>query len=334
MEAISPAKSETIRVKSTSDGIHLTGSILWFDSFSRGELSFLSSALSPVKTTVPQVIATEETIKILEAVRRKPNALVCQYNRPFSIGRLKIELLPSGSVLGGASIFVETAKGKFLYAPFLQPHRIPTVRQMQLKKANTLIIAAHHPDPAASLPPRKKEKDRLLGAVRERLNAGAYPVIFCHAIGTAQELTQLLSENQIPLAVHSSIFRINKVYEAYGSQLGNYSHYSKRYGRNSVVILPLSNLGSPLRRRIPDGPIFYVEDGFSQSLDPSAFRQVTDRFHISSSCDGRDLREIITNVDPRELFIFGPYARRYVEMFGELGPKVRPLFPDEQPALF
>src|SRR5689334_3572085 len=127
-------KTGAISIRQTEDGLHLSGSILWFDSQNSGELSFLSSASSSLQARVPQVIATEETVRILESQKRRPNALVCQYNRPFSVGRLKMELLPSGSILGGASLHVETDEGRLLYAPHLQLHRIPTVRQMQLKK--------------------------------------------------------------------------------------------------------------------------------------------------------------------------------------------------------
>ena len=110
----SGVKSSTMQVKQTDDGLHLANSILWLDAQDSGDLSFLSAASTTFHPKVPQVIATEETIKILEAFRKKPNALKCQYNRPFSIGRLRIELLPSGSVLGGASLFVETDQGKLL----------------------------------------------------------------------------------------------------------------------------------------------------------------------------------------------------------------------------
>ena len=336
IEGIQTTKQETLRVRSTNDGIHLTGSILWFDSYVRGELSFLSSAASPAKSHVPQVIATEETIKILEALRKRANALVCQYNRPFSIGRLKIELLPSGCILGGASLYVETAKGRFLYAPSLQPNRIPTVRQMQVKRASTLITCAHHPDPTATLPNRKKERERLVQSVKAMVANGQYPVVFCQPIGTAQEITHLFCENNIPLAVTSSIFRVNKIHEAYGVQLGNYAHYSKRTDRQRVVLLPFVDaLSQPWRRKLPDGPVLYVEDDItSKRPEPAAFRSITERFYLSNACDGKELREIISLVDPKELFIFGPYARRYAEEFQGICPKVHPLFPDDQPTLF
>lgn len=96
--------------------------------------------MKPVKTQGPQVIATEETLKVYEAFHKRPNSLVCQYNRPFSIGRLKMELLPSGVVLGGASLYVEKDNTRFLYAPVVQTQKIDAVRQMQLKKGNN----SHH----------------------------------------------------------------------------------------------------------------------------------------------------------------------------------------------
>jgi putative mRNA 3-end processing factor len=332
----SGAKHGAMQVRQTEDGLHLTDSILWFDSRGSGDLSFLSSAASREHPKVPQVIATEETVKILEAYRKKPNALVCQYNRPFSIGRLKMELLPSGCVLGGASLYVETDKGRLLYAPQLLPQRVPTVRQMQLKRANTLILGVTHPDPHAAMPNRKKEKERLLETVRQYVAAGEYPVILCEPVATAQEITKLMTESGVPLAVHDAIFRVNTVYEAYGSPLGEYSRYSRKHTKRKVALFPLPRAGSgTLRAPLPDGPILVVEDTLEAMTQPgAAFRTIAARFHIASTCDGPEIREIIAAVNPRELYVFGPYAKRYVDELSDVCSVVRPLFPNDQPTLF
>ena len=328
-------KSGSIKVRSTEDGLHLSDSILWFDSQGSGELSFLSSAdAAEKKPNVPQVIATEETVKILETYRKRPNALVCQYNRPFSIGRLKMELLPSGSVLGGASLYVETERGRLLYAPQLQTQRIATVRQMQLKRANTLILGAFHPDPNAPMPPRKKERDRLVEVIKKYLAQGQYPVVLCKAVATAQEVTKLLTDEGLPLAVHSTIFRINKVYESCGSQLGAYSHYSKRsQSRNRILLMPLPSKPG-LISGVPEGPLLLVEDTMTEQSAPFGIRRPIEKFYLSSSCDGVELREIISAVNPKELFFFGPYAKRYVDELKGAAPKIKPLFPNDQPTLF
>jgi hypothetical protein len=324
----------TIKLSQTDDGLHLDDSILWFDSRYNGELSFLSSASFNFQTRVPQVIATEETVKILEAYKKKPNALVCQYNRPFSIGRLKMELLPSGAVLGGASLYVETEKGRLLYAPQLQPQRIDTVRKMQLKKAHSLVLGAYHPDPHAAMPSRKKEKERLLETVKKHISQGQYPIIICEPVPTAQEITKLLADNDVPLAAHDAIYRVNTVYEAYGSNLGKFTRHSK-HTKNKVIIFPLPNKKTMrLGTKLPEGPILYIEDTMEETIPPSALAKVTERFFMGSTCDGSELREVVAAVKPKELYIMGPYAKRYISEFSSLCAKVEPLFINDQPTLF
>ena len=331
----SPARKGAVCIRPTDDGLHLDGSILWFDSHANGRLSFLSSAQNSSHTKVPQVITTEETIKILETKRQKINALVCQYNRPFSIGRLKMELLPSGNILGGASLYVENGDYRILYAPHIQTNKSSIVRQMQLKKASTLVVGAFHQNPTKPLPNRKKEKERLVKRINSFLSEGEFPIVLCRAMGTAQEVTKVLADAQISLAVHSSIYRINRIYESYGANLGKYSHYSK-HTKNKVVILPLNSRGrAPIRTRFPDRPVIYVEETSEESSSPEAFHSnVAERFFISTSSDGRDLREVIQAVNPKEVYVFGPYTKQYCEDFKNLSCDIKPLYSNGQAALF
>ena len=323
-----------MRVRQTEDGLHLTDSILWLDSQNVGELSFLSSAITIQQPKVPQVIATEETIKILEIFRKRPNALVCQYNRPFSIGRLKMELLPSGCVLGGASLYLETDKGRLLYAPQLQTHRIPTLRQMQLKKAHTLILGTPTPDPSVPLPNRRKEKDRLLETTLQHIASGQFPVILCEPISTAQELTKMFTDVAIPVATHDTIFKVNKVYESFGSKLGEYTRLWHRQIKQKVILLPL-----PGRRKLlnisgfGEAPVLSVQPSVEPFVHEGSAK-VKGRFTISPYCDGPEIKEIVTIVAPKELYIFGPYAKRYVEGLQSSVPFIRPLFVNDQPTLF
>ena len=322
-------------IVTSGDGLHLGGSILWLDSRSAGGLSFLSSASRDRPDKGPQIIATEETLKILETYKKKPNALVCQYNRPFSIGKLRMELLPSGSMLGGASLYVETDHKKILYAPTLQTQKVPTVRQMQLKKASTLILRAQYPDPNFQAPNRKKEKERLLETVTRLLSRDTYPIILCNPHTGAQELTQFLIESRIPVAVHPSIQKIHRVYEAYGPSLGDYSLYSARHTKKKVLIFPIREFSRGRKRRpLPEAPVIIVEDSPGESVETAFFREIADRFHISSDCDGRDLRDVITTVSPKEIYLFGPYIRQYAEELKNTGVKPKLLFPNQQPTLF
>ncbi len=323
------------RIEQTDDGLHLQGSILWFDAQGQTDLSFLSSAHSPFNPKSSQLITTEETAKILEAYRRKPNALVCQYNRPFSIGRLKMELLPSGCILGGASLYLETDSNRLLYAPELQPNRIPTVRQMQLKRASTLVMGTTHPDPFAPVPNRKKEKERLLETVHQMGKLGQFPIVFCDPLSMAQELTKLLTDNGFPVAVHESIFKAHQVYESFGSKLGDYTRYARRSNREKIVLFPLPRKKTSVLPIVPpDTPLIAVEADPDAGSSVLTAQHLARRFIISSSCDGADLKEIVTAVSPKDLYIFGPHTKRYVEGLSGLGVNVRPLYLNDQPTLF
>lgn len=331
-------RHSSIPIRSTEDGIHLTNSILWFDSRTNGQLSFVSSADVPSKVKVPQIITTEETLKILSAKKNAPlthNALVCQYNRPFSIGRLRMELLPSGGVLGGASLYVETENGRLLYAPYLQTQKSGTVRQMQLKKAHTLILNAYHPDPNQALPNRKKERDRFVEAVKNAVENGQFPLILCRPTAIAQELTKILSDEAIPVTVHPSVFKVHKVYESFGSTLGKFAQYSSRTThRNRPLIWPTPAKPGHFRTNLPDGPIFLIEQTAGETPLPTGLKRSVERFYFSHACDGVELREVIAAVGPKELYFTGPYAKRYVEEMKSLCPKVKPLFQNDQPTLF
>lgn len=322
------------KIVSTDDGLHLDGSILWLDSYKSGELTFMSSVNLPFVPKAGQVIATEETVKILESFNRKPNALVCQYNRPFSIGRLKMELLPSGCVLGGASLYLETETNRVLYAPRLQPNRISTVRNMQLKKAHTLILGVDYADPENHLPNRKRERERLLEKVQMLSRYKEWPVIVCDPMTVAQEITHLLTSNDIPVAVHDTIFRIHKVYEQSGSRLGKYTKYDRKHTKDKVSIFPMprQHFKTP-RANIPEGPLLYIESGSEKSIPPGTFRNVMERFHLAPVCDGEQIREVVTAVQPKELFVIGPYAKRYAAELKQYIPSATALFANNQPTL-
>lgn len=322
------------RLRPTEDGIQIHDSILWLDARFTGDLSFLSSAHLLSGRTSSQVITTEETVKLLAINSIKLNALVRPYNQLISIGQLKLELLPSGATLGGASLFVETRQGSLLYAPQLQPHKTGTTRTMQLKKADTLILGAHTPFPAHHHPSRKKEKERLLQAISSHTARGEFPLILCEPFTIAQELCKSLSEAGIQLAVHKSIYRINKIYEFYGSDLGSYSLLHRRLREKRVIILPLQTTKTGTQRPLPEGPIFCIEDSPIENSQPDLMREVAERFIISSSCDGRDLRSIIQTVDPREVYFTGAYARQYETELASSKYPVRALFPSHLPVLF
>lgn len=61
-----------LAVHPLEDGLHLKDSVLSFDVYGEANLSFVSSAKATLKKLDAQrIIATEETIGIIEALRKK-----------------------------------------------------------------------------------------------------------------------------------------------------------------------------------------------------------------------------------------------------------------------
>ncbi len=318
----------------TEDGIRVGDSILWLDSqFSPG-LSFLSGASNVKSRTSSRVLATEETARLLAINNIRLNALTCEYNHTVAIGQFKLELLPSGAGLGAASLFVEHRQSSLLYAPRLQPQKSGISRTMQLKNAETLILGAYTPYPPAHHPSRKKEKERLLHTVQSYIEAGKSPVLVCEPYAIAQEICKLLAEASVPLAVSGSIFRTNKIYESYGSDLGAYAMQHRRsLDTPHALIVP-----QPQKKRtvypIPPGPIFMIDESAQEPTQADLRRPPAERFVIPEHSDARELKTIIQTVEPREVYIVGPYAKQYASELSSLRTPVSALFPSHLPALF
>ena len=328
-------KSDILRIISTEDGLHLKDSILWFDATRSGSLSFLSEPVESLKSIDPQIITTEETSKTLETLRKKLRPLICQYNRPFSIGRLKMELLPSGHALGGASLYVENGKQSVLYAPRVQTQKISVHRGFQLKKAKFLILSTCGSEPGLPSKNRNREKELLFGKLGDYIERNQWPFIFCQSLGLAQELTQYLSKMNVPVAVHPHIYKINKVYESYGCDLGIYSYFSSRRTKNKVVLCPLHTARKSPQLTDSGRPVFTIRHNDEPLPEYLSASKICEDFQLYSMSYGQDFQEIIDQVKPKEVLFFGQHASIYAEHYQKsTGLSVRALYPNDQPTLF
>lgn len=299
-------------IEMTPNGLHLSNSIVWFDALSCQELNFLSSSSDPLLAKSRcQYITTEETKKLLELKGRKIDGLVCQYLRPFSIGHIKLELLPAGSALGDALLYVEWQGRRLLYMSKAQTDKNALVHHLRTKKADVLVVAAHHSGPLGDHPQRKKEFDRLIEQVNLNVAEGQYPTIMVEPFGVAQELIKKLMDAGIALAVHPAIHRINRVYTQFGAKLGPYPIFTPKKTRQKVVVVPYRPNWKPAL----GGPTFWVDSEFNRPMVSRWLDGDDQRFIISSYCDAKGIKSIMNQVEPDEVYFFGPYANGYADLF-------------------
>lgn len=321
---------KAIKISSTDDGLLLNDYILSFDSLHSENVSFLSSAVDPYIDVSARIICTEETIRILNTFKRKPNALVCQNHHPFSVGKLTIELLPSGGVLGASSLYVSMEDYSLLYAPLLRSDSFLGLRSFRLKKADTLVVRALH-CPTIRLR-RSEEIQRLLSRVEDLLSKGIPPIIFCSPVGGAQELTHYLSQREVPLSLHSSIFKVHKVYESFGCKLGSYKQFSKSSARDSVVLLPSTRYLSSSLKLLENRPKLRLENDY-RNLGVFGME---DTFYWNMHANFEELRkDIFPKVAPKKLYFYGPYSKAY-ERHTKASKRLTTvaLYQNRQPSLF
>ena len=321
-----------IKISSTEDGLFLNDFILSFDSCRSNTVSFLSSAQNPRQQVSSRIIATEETVRILKVFQRKTNALTCQYNRPFSMGKLGLECLPSGGILGGASLYLETDGTSLLYAPLLRPKTFESLRSMQLKQAKFLVISALHPIHSPNFVRRKGEIERLTFSLHKDLQEGKRPFVFCPPVGTAQEVIYWCSQKNIPVFTHRLIHETNRAYSAFGSQLGASSLIKSGKIQEGVFLFP-DHFAKRVARIGENESTYLVKKdfvGFEQQV-----RGYDDIFYLHLHADLEEIKTlVIPEVRPKRILFFGPYAKAYAEELKNQALAVSPIFHNNQWALF
>src|SRR5262245_5573711 len=106
-----PAPPSTLPSPSPSvvwrDGVQIEGTPVWCDALRTRGMCFLSHAACRTRATHRQVLATPRTRALCEALGgagRGAEWLVSPCGRPFSLGRVRIELFPSGHLPGAAAL--------------------------------------------------------------------------------------------------------------------------------------------------------------------------------------------------------------------------------------
>lgn len=225
-------------------GIHLKGTDLWFDSGRKRELSFVSSAAVDGPFNSEKIIATPETIRLLEGRIKNPAALACPYERPFSLGSVRVELIPSGSMLGSAQISVEKDGRTIIYTGDVCLGNLRTAKPAQVRKCDLLVLKCAYAAPKYSFPPAGQVVSEIVEFVRGAISAGDVPVLIAESPGKAPELAKILSDEGFTLSLQKSIYETVKTYEELGVEISNYEAFKPGRAEGKAVIFLLGK-GTP-----------------------------------------------------------------------------------------
>ncbi len=347
-----------------SAGVHVAGTSIWCDAARRHQVTFAASAASGVGGKIfGRLVATARTAELLgELLGARGDVLVTPFGRPFALGRLRLELLPSGRMPGAAQLLVEKPGRKLLYAGALNPRGGRLAEAVQVRACDVLAMAAPLAATGRALAPREEVERALVDAVAGAIADGATPILLAPVRGAAEEAAAILDAAQIPLRAHARIAASLRAYVKIGalprSPARNFSaakisagaaksaaenSAGKKSARensaakkisaeNFALLWPLELADSPSLAKIPNARRLLVGDA---AIDPAA----AERFGCAASfalADHGDLPSLIDfalQTGAREIRLTAGFTDEVARAFAARRLRARPLGPPEQMAL-
>ena len=183
------------------DGVHLTGTPIWCDARRRRDVCFVSSADRVVRAGHGQLIGTPTTITLIAG--RASGHLAVPIRRPFTLGTLRLELIPSGRALGAAALHVDTGMRTVLYAGAIRTTN--SDEAAEVRACDAVVVSAPIGEPQHGLAPLDDVVARVAAWASAQLAAGKPPVLVVDTALDGLEVAAKLAGAGLSLAASKSI---------------------------------------------------------------------------------------------------------------------------------
>lgn len=239
------------------------------------------------------------------------NFLIYGWGDPFHINGVRISLIPAGHIMGSAQILMEYEGVRYLYTGDYKLQDDPTCERIEFVKADVLITETTFADPVVQHPDPVEEIKKL-NEFRYNVLLGAY------SLGKAQRLISLITEHcpQRSVLVHHSILPLNKIYESFGFNTGNYKLYTRKLmkqpDQNYVYIVPPLTFNSYIRAK---NVVRAFASGWKR-LQANNDLQLL----ISDHVDWNDILFMLGKVQPKQVWTLHGNGRHLREHFRNLLP--------------
>ncbi len=307
-------------------GVHLEGTLLWFDPTRTREFAAVSSARVPLRDSQSKLLWGDRTARLVAAYSgRKSRGLVCPFHRPFSLGSLTIELFPSGYMAGAAQFLVTTAdQHRLVYTGPFCMRRNHTAEAIEIRTCDTLVLDAGYGHESFRFPPRKTVYSQVIDWVDNCLGGGATPIILAANPGKAQDVIHLLGTKGYSLRVHRGIYAYNKAYQNIGIDMPRCRQFRGSPARGDVVIWPSHLRKSAAIRKVRKAH-FAAMTGAGAQEGVARRLRVSTVFTWSNRADFDDLQTYVARAKPKRVITHGQYATELASILNRPGLSATPL---------
>jgi DNA ligase 1 len=309
---------------------------LWLDAHQpRDGIVFVSHAHSDHLADHREVILSAPTAQLMQARipgARREHVLAFGEHREFAGaggGVFRIALTPAGHIFGSAMALVEFAGGRLLYTgDFKMRHGLSAERCEPLA-ADVLIMETTFGRPRYVFPPAEQVMEGVIRFCREALDNDETPVLLGYSLGKSQEILCGLGQAGLPLVLHGTVFKLTRIYEAFGRCFPPYEAYQPGTARGKVLLCPPNVVNSALLRNL--GKVrTAVLTGWA--VDPGCrYRYQCDAaFPLSDHADFPGLLELVEKVHPAKVYTTHGFAPEFAAHLRKLGYDAQALVGNEQ----
>ncbi len=263
--------------------------------------------------STPNTRATQETIDLF-LCQKKPSGSIkfepVNFNEKVeflsSLDDLDIRLIPSGHILGSASVLISYKSKNILFTSDIGGKGQLTVKDsMKVPKADILIIEATFGSPELSFPSREEISMDILkwsaDVVKEKRNV----VFFAGKIGSAQELIKMYNNlTNLRVITHGEVTPVSEVYQKHGIKLEFFDSKSEE-GREilrdgeAIVIQPRGKKMVPFFIKEHVNCRSAIVTGMASRFQ---YKDFDAAFPLSSHANYAELVDYINTVSPEIIF--------------------------------
>jgi len=339
--ATSPRKAPP-RTFAYRSGTRVNGTVVACDAQGGGDLIFLSNALAlagragGVRASRAQVLTTAESLALMGPAgeRLRARALTIGYGRPFGLGALRVELLPTGVLPGAAALLCETGEHRILYAGCarLGPP-VHGAAPGEVRAADALCIDATYGHPRFRFLSRAEAAERARAFVHAARAAGRAPVVLCAPLGPAQELADVLGADGWQLRAHRSIVEGAAAFRRAGVPVPPVARFAGKLAAGEVLLWPPAERDAGSLRRLGDATVAWVAGGAADA-DAVAALRVDAGIPYAPQPDFEGLLSYVAATGAREVAVKNGFAEELAASLRARGLDAYVIGPPRQIDLF
>jgi putative mRNA 3-end processing factor len=315
------ARRPSVHAFSHRAGVRIEGTHITCDAAgSATDLVFLSHAQAvgtPGRRRFPlrragrqELLATPRTLALLgragDGLRR--HALPTPFGRPFSLGDVRVELVPSGHLPGAASLLCEAGGRQLLYAGAISRDRPGFGAEAgEVRRADAVCIDGTFGHPRFSFPPREEALAQVQRFVAAALDAARSPVLLATAFGPALEVAAALAADGIIVRGHRAVVSAAAAFRAIGVSAPVIARFARKLGPREVLLWPPQAREAPLLG-VLSSPAFAFIDGLCLDSDALALMRAETAIPLSDRSGYPELLAYLEATGAREVAVNKGFA--------------------------